>query len=116
MNCISTISSCYSYLGRTGGSQTVSLGGGCIYRGIIQHELEHALGFYHEHVRSDRDNYVDINFQYIPKGTADIYTKQIQSSFQRRDITTAFLLLQENWVILLKRTPITWAVHMITVQ
>ncbi|PIO16021.1 hypothetical protein AB205_0039790 [Aquarana catesbeiana] len=59
---------CYSYIGRIGGSQTVSLGGGCIYRGIIQHELEHALGFYHEHVRSDRDNYVDINFQYISQG------------------------------------------------
>ncbi|XP_040188614.1 embryonic protein UVS.2-like isoform X2 [Rana temporaria] len=66
---------CYSYLGRTGGSQTVSLGGGCIYRGIIQHELEHALGFYHEHVRSDRDNYVDINFQYIPKGKLGNFAK-----------------------------------------
>ncbi|XP_040188615.1 embryonic protein UVS.2-like [Rana temporaria] len=59
---------CYSYLGRTGGSQTVSLGGGCVYMKTIQHELEHALGFHHEHMRSDRDNYVDINYQYIPEG------------------------------------------------
>ncbi|XP_077323984.1 embryonic protein UVS.2-like [Lithobates pipiens] len=67
---------CYSYVGRTGGSQTVSLGGGCIYRGIIQHELQHALGFYHEHVRSDRDNYVDINFQYISQGYWGNFAKE----------------------------------------
>ncbi|KAM5129364.1 embryonic protein UVS.2-like [Mantella aurantiaca] len=59
---------CSSFVGRNGGGQTVSLGGGCIFRGTIQHELNHALGFYHEHMRSDRDSYVDIMFQYIDRG------------------------------------------------
>ncbi|KAM5129365.1 embryonic protein UVS.2-like [Mantella aurantiaca] len=59
---------CSSFVGRNGGGQTVSLGGGCIFRGTIQHELNHALGFYHEHMRSDRDSYVDIMFQYIDQG------------------------------------------------
>ncbi|CAI9615069.1 unnamed protein product [Staurois parvus] len=66
---------CYSYIGRIGGRQTVSLGGGCVYMGIIQHELEHALGFYHEHTRSDRDNYIDINFQYISEGYQGDFAK-----------------------------------------
>ncbi|KAM5129367.1 embryonic protein UVS.2-like [Mantella aurantiaca] len=61
-------SGCASFVGKLGGGQGVSLGGGCIYRGIIQHELKHALGFYHEHMRSDRDSYVDIMFQYIDRG------------------------------------------------
>ncbi|XP_049327268.1 hatching enzyme 1.2-like [Astyanax mexicanus] len=49
---------CYSSLGRTGGKQVVSLSTrGCVY-------LNHALGFYHEHTRSDRNRYVT-NWQNI---------------------------------------------------
>uniref|UniRef100_A0A665WTM6 Metalloendopeptidase n=1 Tax=Echeneis naucrates TaxID=173247 RepID=A0A665WTM6_ECHNA len=57
---------CSSLLGRVGDKQTLSLQRyGCISYGIIQHELLHALGFYHEHTRSDRDKYVRINWENV---------------------------------------------------
>uniref|UniRef100_A0AAR2L833 Metalloendopeptidase n=1 Tax=Pygocentrus nattereri TaxID=42514 RepID=A0AAR2L833_PYGNA len=57
---------CYSPVGRQGGVQVVSLSrNGCVYHGIAQHELNHALGFYHEHTRNDRDYYVRINWANI---------------------------------------------------
>jgi len=57
---------CFSAIGRIGDRQTVSLQKwGCLTRGTIQHELLHALGFYHEHTRSDRDQHVTINWDNI---------------------------------------------------
>ncbi|XP_013399291.2 zinc metalloproteinase nas-13-like [Lingula anatina] len=63
-------SGCYSEVGRNsrGGSQALSLASGCLYKGIIMHELLHALGFYHEQRRADRENYVTIHWDNIEFG------------------------------------------------
>ncbi|GGK93028.1 hypothetical protein Sme01_59320 [Sphaerisporangium melleum] len=60
---------CYSYVGRLGtGSQELSLGKGCERKGTAIHELLHALGFYHEHSRSDRDSAVTVHLENVMKG------------------------------------------------
>ncbi|XP_075049426.1 embryonic protein UVS.2-like [Mixophyes fleayi] len=67
---------CMSYVGRTGGAQTVGIDiGGCMIRGAIQHELQHSLGFHHEHARSDRDDYVNIMYEYISPDVKSNFAK-----------------------------------------
>ncbi|KAL1445231.1 hypothetical protein MTO96_045138 [Rhipicephalus appendiculatus] len=51
---------CYSFLSRNGGEQPLSLGHGCLFKGTVAHELMHAVGFYHEHSRPDRDYCIDV--------------------------------------------------------
>lgn len=57
---------CYSMIGRVGGRQQISLGNGCGTKGVAIHEMMHALGFFHEQSRRDRDSYIRINWQNIP--------------------------------------------------
>ncbi|XP_075463569.1 embryonic protein UVS.2-like [Ascaphus truei] len=73
---ITSADGCWSYRGRFGGIQPMSIGGGCMNKGIIQHEINHALGFVHEHGRSDRDDYVTIMTQYISPGDLSSFTIQ----------------------------------------
>lgn len=57
-------SGCASYVGRIGGEQTVWLAPGC-YKGSTIHEILHALGFWHEQSRADRESYVHIAWENI---------------------------------------------------
>ncbi len=56
------------------GEQTLSLGENCLYKGIALHELMHAIGFFHEQSRTDRDDYVTILFENIPE---DLHGKNV---------------------------------------
>ncbi|XP_053305218.1 embryonic protein UVS.2-like [Spea bombifrons] len=69
-------SGCWSYVGRIGGRQDLSLAKtDCMRRGTIQHELNHALGFFHEQSRSDRDNYIDVITENIMPGFYENFNK-----------------------------------------
>ena len=57
--------SCASFVGRLrflgGRPQGINLGPGCVQFSIVVHELGHAIGFFHEHNRPDRDDYIIIS-------------------------------------------------------
>ncbi len=55
---------CYSYVGRIGGTQDLVLSPDCKAPQIL-HEMLHALGFYHEQSRPDRDEYLQILWENI---------------------------------------------------
>ncbi|KAM9328385.1 low choriolytic enzyme-like [Pholidichthys leucotaenia] len=59
---------CFSAVGHIRDRQLLSLQKPCLKNNIIQHELLHALGFYHEHARSDRDRHIKVHWENILKG------------------------------------------------
>ncbi|KAH3709931.1 uncharacterized protein LOC127858415 [Dreissena polymorpha] len=67
---------CQSSIGRDGGEQTISIGPACLYQGVIMHEMTHAVGFFHEQNRWDRDSYVSIHWSNIQAGRDDDFALQ----------------------------------------
>jgi len=62
-------SGCFSSVGnRHVGKQRLSIGTNCDRIATIEHEFLHALGFWHEQSRSDRDDYVTIMWDRISEG------------------------------------------------
>ncbi|KAI8499746.1 hypothetical protein Bbelb_227970 [Branchiostoma belcheri] len=76
---IKKLTGCWSAVGVTGGEQEVSFGNGCIHKGIMMHELMHAVGFWHEQSRSDRDDWVVIQWENIQEGKAHNFNKYSQT-------------------------------------
>ncbi|XP_022064143.2 astacin-like metalloendopeptidase [Acanthochromis polyacanthus] len=58
---------CASFVGYKGGKQLVFVGPQCIVGNIV-HEVLHALGFHHEHTRTDRGQYITILSENIMSG------------------------------------------------
>ncbi|XP_058412531.1 meprin A subunit beta [Diceros bicornis minor] len=85
-NYISVIkdSGCWSYVGnRNVGRQELSIGENCDRIATVQHEFLHALGFWHEQSRSDRDDYVTIMWDRILSGREhnfNIYDDEVSDS------------------------------------
>ncbi|XP_067323176.1 meprin A subunit beta [Anolis sagrei] len=69
-------SGCWSYVGnRHTGKQELSIGANCDRIATIEHEFLHALGFWHEQSRSDRDDYVTIMRDRIQAGKESNFNK-----------------------------------------
>nr|CAD2187523.1 unnamed protein product [Meloidogyne enterolobii] len=73
---------CYSMVGRTTDRQILSLGNGCIQKGIIIHEMMHAVGFFHEQSRPDRDDFIAILWHNILPGMQGQFEKYSQATIQ----------------------------------
>ncbi|XP_053381930.1 embryonic protein UVS.2-like [Mercenaria mercenaria] len=69
---------CHSTIGRDGGEQILTIGPDCYYLGVILHEMTHAVGFFHEQNRWDRDNYVTIFWNNIQTGKDHDFNLQDQ--------------------------------------
>lgn len=66
--------SCFSSVGnRKVGKQRLSIGTNCDRIATIEHEFLHALGFWHEQSRADRDDYVEIMWDRISDGTDPLH-------------------------------------------
>ncbi|XP_046551695.1 zinc metalloproteinase nas-6-like [Haliotis rubra] len=68
-------SGCHTPVGYHHSMSGVTLGSGCGQIGTIMHETLHALGFWHEQSRPDRDGYVSIKWSNIQHGREHNFDK-----------------------------------------
>ena len=60
-------------IGQGKGEQWLSLGQGCLKQSTIVHEVMHALGFWHEQSRPDRDEFIQIVWDNIEEGYSSFF-------------------------------------------
>jgi Astacin (Peptidase family M12A)/FG-GAP-like repeat len=72
---------CSSWVGRAGGKQEIKLApsGNCS-KGALIHEIGHAVGFYHEQSREDRDKHVTIMRDNIQSGRGHNFDKHVSGA------------------------------------
>ncbi|KAK0401948.1 hypothetical protein QR680_016062 [Steinernema hermaphroditum] len=120
---------CYSQIGRIESwqEQPISIGsGGCEFFGTTCHEIAHALGFMHEQMRWDRDQYIYVdlnavevnktkNYDPFPESENDNYGKQYDfrsimhyddNAFAKDDETTVMYARNPAYQMTIGRDPV----------
>ncbi|XP_050418433.1 zinc metalloproteinase nas-14 [Patella vulgata] len=79
---------CWSYIGMKRGyaTQFINLAPNCRYTSVILHEIGHAIGFFHEHTRPDRDEFVYILEQNLQSSMMYNFKKYTWSSINSHGV------------------------------
>ena len=64
---------------------------------VIQHEMMHAIGFYHEHNRPDRDNFITVVEANVQEGKQNNF--DVIPVDEWNDQGIVIILLHNLWVI-----------------
>ncbi|ETN83245.1 astacin [Necator americanus] len=78
---------CWSMVGRLPRPQELSLGRGCDTIATAQHEIGHALGFFHQQARHDRDDYIVFNSENVVPRYLDQFKKQSKETNDNYGLT-----------------------------
>ena len=69
---------CWSEVGMgVTGPQGLNLADGCWSPSTVAHEIGHAFGMMHEHQRTDRDEYISVNYENVEPGYEDQFDKAL---------------------------------------
>ncbi|XP_077554989.1 blastula protease 10-like isoform X2 [Haemaphysalis longicornis] len=72
---------CWSLVGMEPlGPQDLNIGPGCEHTSVVIHEIGHAIGFYHEQSRLDRDGNILILWENVPADKASQFAHAIENS------------------------------------
>lgn len=98
-----------SFVGMIGGRQYLRLANN-VDDGTIMHEICHALGMFHEHTRSDRDTYINVNYGNINSTWKPDYDTYVQrnlpgSQFGSFDFESIMLYSSKNIAAAINSNP-----------
>uniref|UniRef100_A0A3Q2D374 Metalloendopeptidase n=2 Tax=Cyprinodon variegatus TaxID=28743 RepID=A0A3Q2D374_CYPVA len=89
---------CWSYIGQLlANGQDISVGWFCDHIGIVEHLIFHSLGFYHEEMRHDRDDYVKIDFDNVIAGQKLYFTKVSSYLSTTHDVPYDYMSVMHSW-------------------
>ena len=83
VECTTILNACIAHLGKVGGPQIINIYSDCSFETAV-HEIGHAVGFWHEQSRPDRDNYVRINESNVMIGKKHNFMKQTNTEVNSR--------------------------------